>query len=88
MDNKEILYEFIDNMIKSDLMSKEEVLEVFTMVIRDNFTPEEMMTSMMNKFKGKTKSKKKQTEKVDIMSYPSVVGIPINLVYEKIFSKK
>ena len=88
MDNKEILYEFIENMIRSDLMSKEEVLEVFTMVIRDNFTPEEMMTSMMNKFKDKGVKKKVKDKSKDIMSYPSVVGIPINLVYEKIFSKK
>ena len=54
----------------------------------DNFTPEEMMTSMMNKFKDKGVKKKVKDKSKDIMSYPSVVGIPINLVYEKIFSKK
>lgn len=107
MDNKKILYQFIENMITTGLSTKEEVLDTFLKILRNHFTPEEMMQALLDT-SIKTKKAKIELKQEfdednlndfedqdlteentsDMLSYPSVIGIPINIVYEKIFSKK
>jgi hypothetical protein len=91
MNNKDLMYDFVDKMISEGLVSKDQLIEVFIDILRKNFTSEEMMKIILGKRSETSKNinaEKKEEKKIDVMSYPSVIGIPINLIYNKIFTKK
>jgi len=90
MQTKEEVYEFIKNIIESEILDKGEVLDIFVKILRDYFSIEEML-NIMNEagtlFPKIKKDSVKKKIKDDVLSYPSVIGIPLSLVYEKIFEK-
>ena len=92
MKSKEDVYQILNHILESNILTKEEMLDIFMMILRNHFSIEEMLAIMNStgaifpKTKGKHKSKSSD-KKEDILSYPSVVGIPLSLVYEKIFKK-
>lgn len=88
MIDKNGLYDLIKRVLDDKILTKKEVLDVFVDILRDSFSIEEMLGIMGNAESLFLKKKrKKKEEKKDVMSYPSVIGIPLNVVYEKIFKK-
>ena len=89
MHSKKDLEELLNSLIETGIFSKKEVIDIFIEVLRKNFSINEMFSIVTSTYEneGVSQKKRKDLPTDEIMSYPSVVGIPVSLVYEKLFKK-
>ena len=87
MEDKKDIYMFLTSIIDQELVSKTDLLEVFVNVLKDHFSVEEMFGIVGGSYLPQPKNKEKIIKANEVMSYPSVSGIPISLIYERLFKK-
>ena len=85
MRNKSDLYNFINDVLSRKDLSKTEVLDVFIEILKEHFSVEEMFGIIGGSYLPPKQNQTNSKKNNDIMSYPSVIGIPISLIYEKLF---